>query len=928
MLFLSCALAGEAIAGVTIDGTLSPATALAGPKYQINEAYGLRAGANLFQSLGQFSIATGESAVFNVSNTVANIIGRVTGGALSSIDGQLSALLTGSTTRSGANVYLINPAGIMFGPNASLNLGGSFYASSANYIKLADGSLFHATAPATSTLTSAPPAAFGFLGGNGAVTVNGSHLNMALGKTLGLIGGNVVVQDDDGSSNKAFTLHASSGRIDIASIVAGEAGIGAQGFDVSAAAALGTVTLRGNAAAPATNSTLDVSEQIAGLGGGGISIRGGRIVLEEGAKLRANTAAGNGRQIELSASGDVSITGGVIEALTRGAGNAGGISISGDTVTVTGAARIDTSCNPGCTTGAGGALNITAASRFSMFDSPASSVLPTTGAVSNVFGSGSGGDITVTAPVVSLAGPVAIQANTQAGGNSGIITINAGQITLSGGAQISAFSSSTGNAGKLNVAATQGISVIGTRLGPNAEVIPSGLIANVSGAGGGGLINVNAGSVSVLGGGEISTSVSVHGDTTGAATGNGGTIAISSSGPVVVSGYDPGAPVPAGDTAPGKVSGILVNTFGPGNGGTLVINAPVFNVSNYARVQSQTEGAGSGAGGSMMFNVGALSLSGGGQISTDTRGSGAGGEIRALASGAVNIAGIDSGLFANSVVNQLQFVASPGRSGSIAVSAAALSIANGGAISARTETSGAGGRVSINTSDSTALTSGASILARSTGSGDAGQIYIDAGRVLTLDNAQITTQASTSDGGNIAIFARDLISLNKSRITTAVGNGLGNGGNIALDPTFLVLNASSIIADAFGGNGGNINIVADNLFRSPDSVVSASSQLGVNGTIIISSPVIDVTNSLVSLPATYRDASGLLSSLCAARLAGKASSLVVAGRGGLPYNADSYLPVFALGGDSGNAMPGGLAGASTVKVKTSHTSLLSGCGGG
>ena len=373
-LCLLCVSADAALAGVTIDGTLSPATTLAGPKYQINEAHGLKAGTNLFQSFGQFSIATGESAQFNVSTGIANIIGRVTGGSLSSIDGQLSAFIAGSSTLSSANLYLINPAGILFGPNASLNLGGSFYASSANYLKLADGSLFHATTPAASTLTAAAPAAFGFLGGNGAITVNGSHLNVVSGKTLGLIGGDVTVQDDNGSSGKAFTLHAASGRIDIASVGAGEAVIGAQGFDISSASTLGTVTLRGNAAAPATNSTLEVSEQIAGLGGGGISIRGGRIVLD-GAKLRANTKQGNGRQIELSASGDVTMTGGVVTAVTTGAGNAGAISISGNNVTISGGALVDTSCNPGCTTGAGGPLNVTAANQFSMFDSPASTSL-------------------------------------------------------------------------------------------------------------------------------------------------------------------------------------------------------------------------------------------------------------------------------------------------------------------------------------------------------------------------------------------------------------------------------------------------------------------------------------------------------------------------------------------------------------------------
>ena len=196
-----------------------------------------------------------------------------------------------------------------------------------------------------------------------------------------------------------------------------------------------------------------------------------------------------------------------------------------------------------------------------------------------------------------------------------------------------------------------------------------------------------------------------------------------------------------------------------------------------------------------------------------------------------------------------------------------------------------------------------------------------------VDNAQITTQAILSDGGNITILARDLICLNHSQITTAVGTGFGNGGNISIDPTFLVLNASSIIADAFGGNGGNINIVADNIFLSFDSVVSASSKLGVSGTIRFSSPVIDVSGKLASLPISYLDASGLLSNLCAARLAGKASSLVVAGRGGLPYNADAYLPVFALDDTIAPPAPGRPAILDDNKISTTSVRILTGCGG-
>jgi len=163
-----------------------------------------------------------------------------------------------------------------------------------------------------------------------------------------------------------------------------------------------------------------------------------------------------------------------------------------------------------------------------------------------------------------------------------------------------------------------------------------------------------------------------------------------------------------------------------------------------------------------------------------------------------------------------------------------------------------------------------------------------------MDASSITTEALLADGGNIEIRATNLISLYRSHITTAVGFGFGNGGNITIDPQFLVLNQSSIIANAFGGNGGNITITAGQFLLSPDSVVSASSQLGVAGTIVISSPPVDVSGSLAELPVSYLDAAALLTNPCAARLAGKASSLVLAGRGGVPYSGEGYLPLFAL----------------------------------
>ena len=150
-------IAGARAQGITVDGRLSPAQTLAGPNYAIRAELGRRVGGNLFHSFGRFGLTQGEAATFSGPSGVNNVIGRVTGGAQSSIDG------TVRSTMPGANLYLINPAGVVFGPNARVDVSGSFHASSADYLRFQDGARFQATNPDASTLTSAPPAAFGFL---------------------------------------------------------------------------------------------------------------------------------------------------------------------------------------------------------------------------------------------------------------------------------------------------------------------------------------------------------------------------------------------------------------------------------------------------------------------------------------------------------------------------------------------------------------------------------------------------------------------------------------------------------------------------------------------------------------------------------------------------------------------------------------------
>jgi filamentous hemagglutinin family protein len=173
---------------ISIDGRFSPAQTLVGPNYAITANLGKQVGSNLYHSFGQFGLKSSESATFSGPATISNVVGRVTGGIQSSINGKIAS------TISGASLYLINPSGIVFGPNATVNVSGGFHASTADYLKMSDGAKFQATNPDASTLSAAPPAAFGFLTTQPpALTVDGSRLRVTPRQTLGLVAGPVTV---------------------------------------------------------------------------------------------------------------------------------------------------------------------------------------------------------------------------------------------------------------------------------------------------------------------------------------------------------------------------------------------------------------------------------------------------------------------------------------------------------------------------------------------------------------------------------------------------------------------------------------------------------------------------------------------------------------------------------------------------------------
>ena len=679
-------------------------------------------------------------------------------------------------------------------------------------------------------------------------------------------------------------------------------------------------------------SRLEVGEEPgepAGGDAGNITLSALTIVIEDGAAVNNSTwGAGDAGAIGLTA-GTVTVSGGGTGMFSRSeswepaGGDGGSITMNADRVSVTHGATVGTASYGG---GRGGDVTITATGpvNFSGLDDDGIAPAVFTRAEgeetdagdagdiriegrritlgdgglieSASYGGGGGGDVALVAGhadgVITLSGTeadgsgarIAVGAETSYARDAGRVTIETGDLTLNDGALIDSLTFGTGRGGDVAITATGTVRLAGV----DGDGLGSGIIARADGAdedaGRGGDVAIEAAEIRFEDGGWIGN--------TSDGGGRGGNVTLTATGPIHFSGAD-------------------------GDGYASQVYTSALSDEPYAK-----------EAGDITLSAGSITFTDGAGLTASTRGLGDAGRIEIRTPGTLRLEGgnphgenrdgYGSGLYARATGTEPD----AGAGGRITVAAGNLVISDGGLITSSTQGAGKGGDVvleiagttqidGIGTPDPEAeprssqtdfLEAGGTpaseypsgIYAVSTGpapdAGAAGVIRLTGDEIRLTDGGRIATSADNAGGGAMNIGVGRRLYLLDGRITTSVALGAGDGGDVTIDhPRFVILNGAEIIARAWEGTGGNISIAADHFIRTTDSVVDASSRLGIDGVVEIASPEVDVGGGLAILPADFLDAAQWLATPCEARTGESVSRFVISGRDGVPPPYDGVL---------------------------------------
>jgi filamentous hemagglutinin family protein len=823
---------------------------------------------------------------------IENILSRVTGGNASQILGRLGVL-------GDANLFLLNPNGILFGENASLDIEGSFLGTTANSFTFPDGSEFSATNPqAPPLLTISVPLGLQYGSNLGNVQVQGSNLRVNTGKTLALVGGNVSM---DGGQ-----LQASGGRIELG----GVAGKGSVGLSINGSS-IGLSFPMSNGV-PLSNVSLDNGTMVkvnAG-GDGNIAINAHNLRMAGGSRLQAGaswlvSSNSNPGDIEINATGAINLTeGSVIENLVfNGAmGKGGDINITAESLAVTNGARLGAnsfgkgdagnlniivrdqvsfkgmgsnaeSVVASTAEGQAGQISITARSlwvsggatlvahtfgqgnagnvRINATDS-ISLEGANTGIGSQVFSTavGNGGSINLSTGTLSASGGAILNTSISGQGNGGSINISTGTLSASGGATLAANTYGQGNAGNVMISATDSVSLEGSNTAIGNQVFP-GAVGN------GGSITISTGTLS------LSNDAQLVANTSG--RGNAGNVTISATDSVSLDGANtgigsqvfPGAvgnggsiTISTGTLSLSNDAQLVANTSGQGNAGNVMINA-----TDSVSLDGANTGIGSqvfpgavGNGGSINIITGTLSASGGAILATNTNGRGNAGDVMISATDSVSLDGVGIDTQVTGIGSQV-LADGVGNGGNIEITAGLLALTNGARLITSTAGQGRGGNVDIRVHDTVSFdgvgsngkSSGVFSSVEAGGVGKGGDISVTSDTLSIADGAVLDARSkdkssSASPAGDVIINTGQLTARNGTIATSA---DQSTGGAITITAKRIRLFGDSDITSRVGsgaGNGGNINLTADSIVALDDSDILAFARDGQGGNVTLTTP--------------------------------------------------------------------------------------------
>ena len=738
---------------------------------------GTRAGTNLFHSFAQFSLGQGDTARWvrraGDAGTLTNVISRVTGGQTSMISGTLD-----STALPNASFFFINPAGIVFGAGARVNVPAVAHFSTAGELSFADGSRFAVSAPNGSTLSMAAPESFGFLGGQGSIDIRGAGASFAPTTIrLSFSGSNVQL------SNSALNLgnRLVVGGLDLI-------GVGS-GLDVVrlaeplASAHSGAVTVRNT---PVVLSSVDGPSGSLRIGGGLVSLSGTDVVSDAGGSARGGDIRIRADDLQITgasqlvssaraagAGGDVSLSGRRLSAdgmrvvsVSTTAARGGAISLASTEILAIGGQSSLTSTNSGA--GVGGDITLSAPEL--KFDGVF--------AISSTLGTGRGGNISVTAPSMQLfdANLIATAFGTAQPGN---LRIDGSVIEISGGTYGSnpgAF----GDSGAVSVTGSTRLSVLGAAFtassasdngagaislrSPEIYLTDTRIQADNSGNGGAGAVIVEAGTL-------VLDETIIRAEVNGAPGSRLGLIRLKATGDLQLFN-----------------SIITSNTNDRADGGIIEIFGRDVRLED-SRLQSDTLGRSSGDAGRVSVKAETLLIRNG---------------------------------FVTSSSN------STGDGGDVVLEAGTITLDTRAAVRSDATDAGNAGQVTIKTGSLTVLESSAITSRAQSGTGNAGTVTIDA-ETITMVDGRISSGTTTSGAaGRVTLRVGTLVLDSERRDLTVVSSetfGAGDAGDVVIDAkSVIVRNGAAISSDTFNdGNAGTIAIRADSLIVQDGGFISSDS---------------------------------------------------------------------------------------------------------